>query len=85
MLAIILLKACANDGAWKTALKLMDEMIEKGISPNEFTYSVAITACGNGGQWSKALELLDKVCMVPYLLLSHDIEPTPSFCCCDHR
>jgi pentatricopeptide repeat protein len=39
----------------------MDEMIEKGISPNEFTYSVAITACGNGGEWSKALELLDKM------------------------
>jgi len=39
----------------------MNEMIEKGISPNEFTYSVAITACGNGGQWSKALELLDEV------------------------
>ena len=39
----------------------MDEMIEKGIPPNEFTYSVAITACGNGGQWPKALELLDKM------------------------
>lgn len=36
-------------------------MIEKGITPNEFTYSVAITACGNGGQWSKALELLDQM------------------------
>ena len=57
----VLSKACANDGAWKTALKLMDEMIDKGIHPNEFTYSVAITACGNGGQWSKALELLDKM------------------------
>lgn len=55
------LTACANDRAWKTALKLMDEMVEKGISPNEFTYSVAITACGNGGQWPIALELLDKM------------------------
>eukprot|EP00804_Cyclotella_cryptica_P013995 CCRYP_002474-RC/>CCRYP_002474-RC protein AED:0.09 eAED:0.09 QI:1233/0.75/0.8/1/0/0/5/609/172 len=55
------MKACANDGNWKTALALMEEMAERGISPNEFTYSVAITACGNGGQWSKALELLDKM------------------------
>eukprot|EP00804_Cyclotella_cryptica_P013991 CCRYP_002474-RF/>CCRYP_002474-RF protein AED:0.13 eAED:0.13 QI:1291/0.83/0.71/1/0.16/0.14/7/0/283 len=55
------MNACANDGNWKTALALMEEMAERGISPNEFTYSVAITACGNGGQWSKALELLDKM------------------------
>ena len=53
--------ACAKARAWKDALKLLDDMKERNVLPNEYTYSSTITACGNCGQWKQSLELLDQV------------------------
>ena len=44
---------------WSNALKLLQEMEVKGITPTEVSYSVTIKACGKSGQWEKALDLLD--------------------------
>jgi pentatricopeptide repeat domain-containing protein 1 len=46
---------------WKDALKVLNDMKDNNILPNEFTFSSAITACGNCGQWAYALELLDEM------------------------
>jgi pentatricopeptide repeat domain-containing protein 1 len=46
---------------WQQALKLLNEMEEKGIEPSEVTYSITIKACGAGGQWRKALDLLESM------------------------
>lgn len=41
-------------------------MRDRGIAPDEITYSSAIAACGNAGQASPALDLL-KVCLSLYV------------------
>lgn len=53
--------ACAKNRVWKDALKLLHDMEEHNVLPNEYTYSSAITACGNCGEWKQSLELLDQV------------------------
>jgi pentatricopeptide repeat domain-containing protein 1 len=56
--------ACAKEGGrrWMAeALSLLDEMVGRGLVPNEVTYGVAVTACGNGGRWEEALDLLDRM------------------------
>ena len=56
--------ACAKEGGrrWMAeALSLLDEMVGRGMVPNEVTYGVAVAACGNGGRWEEALDLLDRM------------------------
>jgi pentatricopeptide repeat domain-containing protein 1 len=43
------------------ALSLLGQMRERGVTPNEFSFSAAITACGKGGQWEQALSLLKEM------------------------
>lgn len=46
---------------WALVLGLMSEMRSKGLAPDVFTYSTAITACGKAGQWERALMLLGEM------------------------
>jgi pentatricopeptide repeat domain-containing protein 1 len=46
---------------WKDALKLLDDMRDNNVLPNQYTYSSAITACGNCGKWKQSLDLLKQV------------------------
>lgn len=52
---------CSKAKLWRKALHFLDEMRTMGVTPNEYTYSAAISACGNGGKWEKALDLLNEV------------------------
>ena len=38
-------------GQWAFALRLLDEMRERGVEPNVVTYNAAISACKKGAQW----------------------------------
>ena len=63
--------ACAKARTWEDAMKIMDDMRENNILPNQYTYSAAITACGNCGEWKQSLDLLTQVkgrCSVSYFL-----------------
>ena len=56
--------ACAKGkkrNSCQIVLALLEEMKNRGIEPNEVTFSVAVTACGNAGRWRRALEFLDEM------------------------
>jgi pentatricopeptide repeat domain-containing protein 1 len=38
------ISACKKGGKWKKALELLEEMQAKGVEPNVYTYSAAISA-----------------------------------------
>merc|ERR1712118_57970 len=48
-------------GQWERALSLLDEMRERGVSPDVISFNAAISACEKGGQWERALSLLDEM------------------------
>ena len=43
------------------ALAILDDMRSKGIEPDGFCYSSAISCCGAEGRWKEALDLMDKM------------------------
>ena len=47
---------------------LFSEMQERGLAPNEVTYSAAISACDEKGQWELALDLI-----ILYIIIVYDI------------
>ena len=46
---------------WTEALRLLNEMRQKGFPPNVFNYNCAINRCAKGGKWQCALDLLDEM------------------------
>lgn len=46
---------------WKKALDLLDEISFKGMEPDGFSYSAAISCCGAGGKWEEALDLIKRM------------------------
>jgi len=59
------------------ALKLLKEMMERGVKPNAYTYAAAIGACATGGQWSEALSLLRDAERCDDEAVSSTKEPSP--------
>lgn len=62
--------ADAGEPGWWLVLGLMSEMRENGLTPDEVTFSTAVTACGRAGEWERALSLLDEMatereCLTP--------------------
>ena len=43
------------------ARALLDEMPARGVQPDVYSYSAAISACEKGGQWERAPEFLDEM------------------------
>eukprot|EP00973_Karenia_brevis_P051866 7203804-Karenia_brevis.AAC.1 len=41
------------------AFLLFNEMQSRGLSPNVFSFSTAISACGKSGQWQRVAPLLE--------------------------
>lgn len=54
----VILKALAVDGQWRRALRLLREMREIGLVPNEITYNEVLAATAKDKQVERALGLL---------------------------
>ncbi|CAN0182021.1 unnamed protein product, partial [Ectocarpus sp. 12 AP-2014] len=61
-------------GEFEQALSIVETMGERGVAPDESTYSNAITACGNAGKAKRAVGLLQamKDDGVPAGLVAHN-------------
>ena len=53
------INVCKNAKRWREAKKLIAEMRECAIAPNEVCFANAIHACARAGEWTEALALLD--------------------------
>jgi len=43
---------------WEKALDLIQDMEEKGVRRDSFTFSSAISTCGSAGRWEEAVDLI---------------------------
>uniref|UniRef100_A0A2N9HE39 Pentacotripeptide-repeat region of PRORP domain-containing protein n=1 Tax=Fagus sylvatica TaxID=28930 RepID=A0A2N9HE39_FAGSY len=53
--------ACASHGNGDDALKLFSKMKEEGITPNSFTFTVALTACRHSGLLEEGRKLFESM------------------------
>lgn len=56
-----LINVCEKAGYWEMALKIFNEMLENGCSPNSVTYNSLISACAQGGQYELAFQAFDRM------------------------
>ncbi|CAM9800577.1 unnamed protein product, partial [Ectocarpus sp. 12 AP-2014] len=54
---------------WEQALSLLIGIKTRGLSPDVFSFSSAMSACDRAGEWQRALEVMD-------LMLQHEVEPS---------
>jgi len=48
-------------GACQLALRMLNEMAARKVSPTIYSYAAAISACERSGQWRASLALLDRM------------------------
>ena len=53
--------ACAVSSRWEDAIRLLDEMAQRGMPPTTRCYNGALAACDRAGQPDAALALLDRM------------------------
>ncbi|KAJ4825975.1 hypothetical protein Tsubulata_007742 [Turnera subulata] len=58
---IKLLQIFADAKLWQMALKIKDDMLSAGVTPNTFTWSSLISACANAGLVEKAIKLFEEM------------------------
>ena len=57
-----MIDACANDGQYKSAISLLNDMEDKyGVEPNDKCYNAAISSCEKAAKWEEAVKLLRKM------------------------
>ena len=55
------ISALGRSRQWERALSLLDEMRERGVTPDVISFSAAISACEKAGKWERVLSLLDEM------------------------
>ncbi|KAG8648471.1 hypothetical protein MANES_08G001800v8 [Manihot esculenta] len=51
----------ADAKLWQMALKIKDDMLSSGVTPNKFTWSSLISACANAGLIEQAIKLFEEM------------------------
>ena len=46
---------------WKEALRLLQQMTSRALTPDEISYTAAISACEKSKQWEEALRMLQQM------------------------
>jgi pentatricopeptide repeat protein len=50
--------ACAREGHWKGAMRVLEQMVEAKVLPEFWTFAAATEACTNRGVWAETLGML---------------------------
>ncbi|POO02483.1 Tetratricopeptide-like helical domain containing protein [Trema orientale] len=56
-----IVKVLADAKLWQMALKVKDDMLSAGVTPNTVTWSSLISACANAGLVEKAVQLFEEM------------------------
>ncbi|KAF4396301.1 hypothetical protein F8388_019847 [Cannabis sativa] len=56
-----IVKVLADAKLWQMALKVKDDMLSAGVTPNTVTWSSLISACANAGLVEKAIQLFEEM------------------------
>ncbi|XP_010260149.1 PREDICTED: pentatricopeptide repeat-containing protein At5g02830, chloroplastic isoform X2 [Nelumbo nucifera] len=56
-----IIKAFADAKMWQMALKVKEDMLSSGVTPNMFTWSSLLSACANVGLVGKAIQVFEEM------------------------